>query len=138
MPGSQWLGSPFPPHSWHHILRQSWQWGLCADQACHLLLAVARNDVQSASHICTAASRVLGEQLPCACREAQKEVEILDSKLQRVDKARASEASSLCWLLVLLVLSSNLASGDSQKQLGKSAYVCMPALQQSFQMRLTL
>ena len=96
MPGSQWLGLPCPPSQQASYSASKMAiWVLCADQACHLLLAVARNDVPSASHICTAASRVLGEQLPCACREAQKEVEILDSKLQRVDKARASEASLL-------------------------------------------
>ena len=53
---------------------------------------------------------MLYEQLSRACREAQKEVEILDSKLQRVDKARASEASLPVWLLVLLALSSNLSN----------------------------
>ena len=82
--------------------------GVCADQACLLLLLLhAMMYSRPATHAQLPAEHLLGEQLPRACREAQKEVEILESKLQRVDKARASEASLRVWLLVLYVLSSN-------------------------------
>ena len=62
---------------------------------CYLLLHAVMYSLP-AMHAQLPAEHVLGEHLPHACREAQKEVEILESKLQRVDKARASEASLCC------------------------------------------
>ena len=49
-------------------------------------------------------------------------MEILESKLQRVDKARASEASLPVWLPLLLVLSSNFSN---RKQPEPMRQVCL-------------